>query len=71
MAKIEGKPSVAVVAQALNDHLETCEAQGKANGRRLERIEGILIAVAGALILQLIGAVAFLSTHGGAALPHG
>lgn len=57
---IQGKPTVAVVAQALNDHLLTCGLQAADTNRRLGRIESVMIGVAGAMILQLLAIVGFL-----------
>lgn len=48
------------LGQQLADHLLVCEKQGKATNERLGRIEGILIAVAGGLIVQLLAIVAYL-----------
>lgn len=58
-----GTQTVAVLSQQLRDHLDVCEKQGISTNHRLGRIEGILIAVAGALILQLIGLASFLATQ--------
>lgn len=64
---MEENITVAVLAQKLDDHLRGCEAQGRATNGRLGRIEGVLIAVAGAAILQLLavigGLVAFIASH--------
>jgi hypothetical protein len=60
---IEGKPTMAVLTQALNDHLRGCEAQGERTNRRLGRIESVMIAVAGTAILQLLVIVGYLLTH--------
>jgi hypothetical protein len=57
------RKTVGELQQQLTDHLLTCEAQGKVTNTRLARIEGILIAVAGGLIMQLIGIVVFLVMH--------
>lgn len=55
------RPTLAVVAQALNDHLVGCSAQSKDTNRRLGRIESVLIGVAGAAIAQLLALVLALT----------
>lgn len=58
--KVSGKVTVAVLAQALNDHLDGCETAALDTNRRLGRIEGVMITVAASIILQLIAVCAFL-----------
>lgn len=58
--KLEGKPTMAVLTRALNEHLEVCEKQGAATNRRLGRIEALIWTVAMTFIAQLLGACAYL-----------
>ena len=67
--------NLAVVAQKLDDHLLECGRQSKDTNRRLGRIEGVMIAVAASIILQLLAVVGALvawvvslASHG--AVPH-
>lgn len=57
---MEEKVTVAVLTQKLDDHLQSCANEGASTNRRLGRIEGVLIAVAGAAILQLLAVVGAL-----------
>lgn len=60
---IEGKPTLAVVAQALNDHLVDCVAERQRNGKQIDNIWKLLVAVAGTGIVQLLALCGWLFAH--------
>ena len=51
-----------MLAQQLDDHLQDCVRERQATNRRLGRIEALIWVVAGTIIMQLLGACAFLFT---------
>jgi hypothetical protein len=51
------RKTVGEVQQQIEDHVEACAANYKAIDRRLGRMEGVLLAVAGTVILTLLSAV--------------
>jgi hypothetical protein len=54
---------MAVLAQQLDDHLVDCIAERKRTTKSLDRIWGILLAVAGSAFLQLLAFAGWLFTH--------
>ena len=58
---VEEKVTLAVLATELRNHVTGCTAESKGTNRRLGRIEGVLIAVAGATILQLLAVIGALA----------
>lgn len=55
-----GPVTLGVLAQQIDDHLVDCVRERQTTNRRLGRIEALVWAVGGSLILQLLAACAFL-----------
>lgn len=58
-----GKPTVATLSQQIDDHLIDCVAERLRTNKSLDRIWGVLLAVAGSAFLQLLAAAGFLFVH--------
>lgn len=54
---------MATLAQQLDDHLADCLQERQRTNRGLDRIWGILLAVAGSAFLQLLAIIGYLLTH--------
>lgn len=59
----KGRPTVAVLAQQLDDHLQDCASERQRTNKALTRIWMVLLAVFGSAFLQLLAASAFLFVH--------
>lgn len=57
---MEGKPTVATLAVQIDDHLKDCVEERKRTNKSLEKIWGVLLAVAASAFLQLLGVAGFL-----------